>query len=221
MKLRLTLATLLLVGVLATSVCQKTETDTAQLEELPKDIAASLQRLPNSDLLVSMPPMATGTPPATQQAPPATPAVEPPEIKCDTKLRFFVQVDYPAPVTLCSSIANIDALMASYAVVSPGAKPAANVKRYRLSSFQGKPFANSIICQSRQGPWLATIIKEVDCSAKEHCEMVIGVPGSPIFRWDGQNCQTQNRPQGVQYIDPTVDGGFVGSFGCNTKNSCP
>jgi hypothetical protein len=218
MKLRLAFATLLFVGVLATSVCRKTESDTARLEELPKEIAASLQRLPNSDLLVSMPPMQISTPAAKQQEP-VTPVVNPPAIKCSTTYRFLVQVDYPVPVTVCSTIQNLNALTVYDAAVSPGPRPAP--KRYKLTSFQGRALGNPLVCQFRQGPWLATIAKNVDCSSHEHCDMVIAVPWSPIFHWDGRNCQVENRPPSVQYIDPTVDAGIISSSSCNAINQCP
>src|SRR5216684_4531319 len=190
MKLRLTLATFLVIGVLATSVCRKTETDTAQLEELPKDIAANLQRVPNTDLLVSMPPVAIKTPAATNPEA-AAPGVKPLLPSCQSTERFLVQVTYP--VTVCSPRPDLSAVLSAYdAVIGPGPRPPTNAKNYKLSSFRGKALTNSIFCQQRSGPWLATIDKTLDCFTRGTCTMVIeGVPACPncpFFLWHGQNC---------------------------------
>lgn len=223
MKLRLTFAILLVVGALATSVCRKTETDTARLEELPKDIAANLQRVPNSDLLVSMPPVAIKTPAATNPEA-AAPGVRPPPPlpPCQSTQRFLVQVAYP--VTVCSPRPELFEVLAAYdAVMSPGPRPPTNVKSYKLSAFQGKTLTSSIFCQQRSGPWLATITKTLDCFTRGTCTMVIeGVPSCPncpFFLWYGQSCESENRPPEVQFIGPLVDLSTSRSP-CNTKNTC-
>ena len=221
MKLRLTLATFLIIGVLATSVCRKTQTDTAQLEELPKDIAANLQRVPNSDLMVSMPPVAIKTPAATNPEV-AAPGVKPLVPPCQTTERFLAQVAYP--VTVCSPRPDLFGVLTAYdAVMSPGPRPPSNVKNFKLSSFQGKTLTSSIFCQQRSGPWLATITKTLDCLTRGSCTMVIeGVPSCPncpFFLWYGQNCQSENRPPEVQFIGPLIDLSISRSP-CNTQNTC-
>ncbi len=221
MKLRLTLATLLVVGVLATSVCRKTETDTAHLEELPNNIAANLQRVPNSDLLVSMPPVAIKTPEVTKPVA-AAPGVNPLVPSCQSTERFLVQVTYP--VTVCSPRPDLIAVLSAYdAVMSPGPRPTTGVNNYKLSSFQGKLFRNPIFCQQRSGPWLATIDKTLDCLTRGTCAMVIqGVPACPncpFFLWHGQSCEVENRPQEVHFIDPPFSIG-ISRFPCNTQNTC-
>ena len=221
MKLRLSLATLLVLGVLATSVCRKTETNTAQLEELPKDIAANLHRVPNSDLLVAMPPVAIKTPVATNQETPA-PGVRPLVPSCQSTQRFLAQVAYP--VTVCSARPDLIAVLTAYdTVMSPGPRPPNNAKSYKLSSFEGKLLTNSIFCQQRSGPWFATITKTLDCFTRGTCTMVIeGVPSCPncpFFLWYGQNCQSENRPPEVQFIGQLVDLGSSRSP-CNTQNTC-
>jgi hypothetical protein len=224
MKLRLILATLLVVGALATSVCRKPNTDTAQLEELPKDIAANLQRVSNnSDLLISMPPVATTTP-AAPKPEAAAPGVKPPPPlpPCWSIQRYLVQVTYP--VTVCSARPDLFEVLEAYdAVMSPGPRPPAKVKNYKLSSFQGQALTNSLSCQQRSGPWLATITKTLDCSLQGTCTMVIeGVPACPncpFFLWQGQNCQSENRPQEVQFFDPLVELS-MSRFPCNGVNNC-
>jgi hypothetical protein len=221
MKLRLISAALLVLGTLITTVCRKTETETAQLDELPKDIAASLKRLPNSQLLVSVPPAITSTPVAGRQGS-ADSGVTHPEIKCQTTYRYFVQVTDPAPITYCSPIrADLDAISAYDAAMSPGPRPPGNVKRYRLSSFQGKALLTPILCQYANGPWLAVISKTVDCRSQEHCTMTIAVPWSPVYKWDGDHCEATNRPPELHIFDQIVDAGIVSSSGCSAESTCP
>lgn len=222
MKLRLTLATLLVLGALATSGCRKTDTDPAQLEELPQEIAAHLQRVPNSELLVAMPPVAIQPPAAPIPEVPA-PGGSPLAPPCQTTERFLIQVLYP--VTVCSPRPDLGKVLAAYdAVMSPGPRPPTDVKSYKLSLFEGKQLPNTIFCHQRSGPWLATITKTLDCLSRGMCTMVIeGVPSCPhcpFFLWDGQNCQSENRPQEVQFIEPLVAAG-VSRSPCNTQNTCP
>ena len=215
MKIRISLVALLVVGVLVTSVCRKDEAT----EELPKDIAAQLQRVPNSELLVSVPPVPSPQP-AAKPTKPAVKSLAPP---CSSTTTYLVQVTYP--VTVCSNVRDLATVLANYdaLMTPPGTKssnPSTEVKNYKLSSFQGKTLT-SVFCHVRSGPWLATIVKKVDCLARGSCQMSIGIPSSPIFLWNGQNCESENRPQDplLHYIDPPVS---VGMFRtpCNTKNTC-
>jgi hypothetical protein len=219
MKLRITLVTLLVVGVLVTSVCRKNET--SGLEELPKDIAAQLQRVPNSDLLVAVPPVPAKTPAAknrTPNAPAAAPGVKALAPPCQSTTTFLIQVTYP--VTVCSNVRDFfDVLTAYDAVMSPGSKSPTDVKNYKLSTFQGKALT-SVFCRVRSGPWLATIVKKLDCQTRGSCQMTIGgIPSSPLFLWNGQSCESQNRPTEVNYIEPLVEAGSSRTP-CNTKNTC-
>lgn len=224
MKRRFVIATLLVVGTLVTSVCRKT-TDTSGLEELPKDIAANLQRV-NADLFVSVPappaatkaPAKAPTPKSPTAAAPGTKSIAPP---CRSTQRYFIQVTYP--VTVCSSRSDLFSALSAYdGVMNPAAKPpteSKDVKNYKLSSFQGKTLTNSIFCQVRSGPWLATIVKQLNCQAQGSCQMTIAIPSSPLFLWNGQSCESQNRPEEVHYIEPLVDAGITRTP-CNTKNTC-
>ena len=216
MKLFLTYATALLTGVLIISC--KTELATAQLEELPKDIAASLQRLPNSNFLVSVPP-ATTIRTAVKNRNPTDPVLPLPA--CNTTFRYFVQVFDPAPITYCSpAIADLDAITAYDTAMNTGSRPPPNRKRYKLSYFQGKALPAVILCEFRNGPWLATILKNVDCFSNESCTLTIAVPWSPVYEWRGDHCESQNRPPELQIIDQIVDGGISSSVGCNSQTVC-
>jgi hypothetical protein len=214
MKHRLIFAILLVVGTLATSVCRKSETD---LEELPKDIAATLQRVPNSDMFISVPPVPTKAPPTKNQKT-AAPAVKTLAPSCQSTHKYFIQVTYP--VTVCSSVRDLSSVLTAYdAAMSPGSKSRTDIKTYKLSSFQGKPLLTSVFCHVRSGPWLATIVKVLNCSAQGSCQMSLGIPSSPVFLWGGQSCESQNRPQEVNYIEPLVEAGTSRSP-CNPKNTC-
>jgi hypothetical protein len=221
MKFRLTFATLLVVGTLATSVCRTTQTDTAKLEELPKDIAATLQRVPNSDLLVSVAPVATKAPAVMKPTPPdkaSTRGVTPLAVNCSLTTTYIIQVTYP--ITVCSPIGGLFSVLTAYdEAMSPGQKLPTNVKDYKLSSFQGKSLTASMFCRVRSGPWLGTIVKQRDCNLRESCSMSIGISSVPAFLWDGENCQSQNRPQEVSYIEPMFTTG-VSSTPCSSKSTC-
>jgi hypothetical protein len=190
MKLRLTCTILLVLGALATNGCPKIQTDTAQLEELPKEIAAHLQHVPNSDLLVAMPPVAMKTPAVTNLEAPAL-SISPLEPPCESTEKFLIQVLYP--VTVCSPRRDLGEVLTTYdTAMSPGPRPSTNVKSYQLSLFEGHPLTNVIFCYQRNGPWLASIINTLNCHNQGTCTMAIeGVPACPncpFFLWHGQNC---------------------------------
>src|SRR5438128_817695 len=96
MKSRFSIAMLLLIAALATSVCSKSEPDVGQLEELPKDIADNLKRVPDSDLLISIAPVTAPSPLPT----PGKPSGPIFARACSETQNFLVQVIYP--VTVCS-----------------------------------------------------------------------------------------------------------------------
>ena len=77
---------LVLVAALGSSVCRKP--DVRKLDELPSDIAGNLKRIPESDVLVSLAPIADPNPdpgPVFARA-------------CSQRQDYWVQVIYPVTV---------------------------------------------------------------------------------------------------------------------------
>jgi len=210
---------LLLVAALATSVCRTSEPDTAQLEELPKEIADNLKPAPNSDLLISIAPVAA-------PSPLATPGKRSGPIflrACSETQNYQVQVLYP--VTVCS---RRDLVASTFLAAAPprssGPVATATVKSYKLTGFEGKILPSPFLCQTRNGPWLATIVRNIQCNEATSCVMVImGVPSCPAcpaFLWAGANCQVNNRPTQVQFIDPPVEQGTAVLSPCSSQTNC-
>jgi hypothetical protein len=219
MKSRFPIAMLLLVAALATSVCSKSEPDVGQLEELPKDIADNLKRVPDSDVLISIAPVAAPSP-LTAPSKPNGPIFA---RACSETQNFLVQVIYP--VTVCSRRDLVaSAFLAAAPPRSSGPVATATVKSYKLTGFEDKILPSPFLCQTRNGPWLATIVRNIQCNEATSCVMVImGVPSCPAcpaFLWSGPNCQVSNRPTQVQFIDPVVEQGPPGLAPCSTKTNC-
>jgi hypothetical protein len=94
--------------LLATTHCQKSksaepEVDVTKLEELPKETAAHLKRIPNSDLLVTEPPV------VREQS---KPIVKPEPKQCFVSQDFYSQVLFP--VTVCSPGPTFGTVLESY-----------------------------------------------------------------------------------------------------------
>ena len=219
MKSRFPIAMLLLVAALATSVCSKSEPDVGQLEELPKEIADNLKPAPNSDLLISIAPVAA-------PSPLATPGKRSGPIflrACSETQNYLVQVSYP--VTVCS---RRDLVASTFRSAAPpgnsGPGATARVKSFKLTAFNGKIFPSPLLCQTRNGPWLASIVRTIQCNEATSCVMVImGVPSCPAcpaFLWGGANCQVSNRPTQVQFIDPVVEQGQPALSPCSSQTNC-
>jgi hypothetical protein len=99
------------------------------LEELPKEIAANLKVVPNTDLLISMPPFEAKKP-VVALAPK----------NCAPTELSYVQVIYP--ITICSPPDfSTNGLLKEYRVApdrAPLPAPAGETQTYMLSSFEGK-----------------------------------------------------------------------------------
>jgi len=220
MKSRFPIVMLLLVTALATSVCQKSEPDVGQLEELPKDIADNLQRVPNSDVLISITLVAAPSPLPTPGKPNGPIFAR----ACSETQNYLVQVLYP--VTVCSrpDLAPASTFMATAPPSTGGPATTGTVKSFKLSAFLGQRFTNPFFCQTRSGPWLATIVRNIQCNEATSCVMVImGVPSCPAcpaFLWGGANCQVSNRPTQVQFIDPVFEQGNPSLSPCSSKTNC-
>jgi hypothetical protein len=219
MKSRFPIVMLLLVAALATSVCQKSEPDVGQLEELPKDIAENLQRVPNSDVLISIAPVAAPSPLPTPGKPNGPVFLR----ACSETQNYLVQVLYP--VTVCSPPDLVATTFLSPAPPSNSAPgTTGTVKTFKLTAFGGQRFTRPFFCQRRSGPWLATIVRTIQCNEATSCVMVImGVPSCPAcpaFLWGGANCQVSNRPTQVQFIDPVVEQGKPSLSPCSSKTNC-
>jgi hypothetical protein len=206
MKSRLLIAMLLLTAALATTVCRKSESDVSQLEELPKDIADNLKRVPDSDVLVSIAPIAAPSPLPTSGKPNGPVFLR----ACSETQDYWVQVIYP--VTVCT---RPDLIASTFMAPAPprnsGPPTTTAVRSYKLSAFEGQRFTTPFGCRTHSGPWLATIARRIECNKATSCAMVIlGVPSCPAcpaFLWGGENCQINNRPTQVQFIDPPVEKG--------------
>ena len=206
-----TLMLLVLVAALGSSVCHKA--DVRKWEELPNDIAGNLKRIPDSDVLVSIAPIADPNP-------------EPSPIfarACSERQDYWVQVIYP--VTVCS---RLDLVPGTFMADAPprrsGPRATTVTKIYKLSAFEGQPLTSPFGCQTRSGPFIAQITKTTACNSAQSCEMVIlGVPSCPTcppFFWSGDQCEDKNRPAEVRFIEPTVAHGPPRFSPCNALTHC-
>ncbi len=197
------------------SVCRKSEPklEVSQLEEMPQDIADNLKRIPNSDVLVSIAPIATSQP---------TPAQPVFMRACSETQNFWIQVGYP--VTICTPPNLLAGTFMAPAPPRSSAPAATTATTYKLSAFEGKTLTPPFGCQSRRGPWIAIITRSIACNGATSCSMVIlGVPSCPAcprFSWGGDNREFDNRPAEVQFIDPPDAHGQPSFSACNRKSNC-
>ena len=203
MKLRLfPLLAAPLVLALTASQCPKRGDDLGRLAELPPEVAAQLKRVPNTELLISMPPAAVGKP-----------LVRPERKSCGSSDRSFVQVTYP--ITICYPPSYPDAgVLVEHP--SPARPPvtgavssdpdAGRTLHFKLGSFVGEisPFQRH--CVQKWGPWLATVVREDPCFGPIKFTLVIlGIPpcpDCPEFVWYDK---FENHPQEPHLILPMVD----------------
>ena len=206
-----TLMLLVLVAALGSSVCHKS--DVRKWEELPNDIAGNLKRIPDSDVLVSIAPIADPNP-------------EPSPIfarACSERQDYWVQVIYP--VTICT---RLDLVPGTFIADAPprrsGPRVTTVTKTYKLSAFEGQPLTSPFGCQTYSGPFIAQITKTIACNGAQSCEMVIiGVPACPTcppFVWSGDQCEDKNRPAEVRFIEPTFAHGPPRLSPCNAVTHC-
>jgi hypothetical protein len=176
----------------------------AKAEELPKEIAANLKQVPNTDLLVSVPTVTVNAPDKTASAPLPLPKA------CFTTETFTSYATYP--VTTCSRDPNFGTVLTQYlamtgptngAVASP---ESVQVKTFKLSSFAGRSFDPFLVCHLRGGPWNAMIVKQTDCAGITSCTMTLGCTGCPVFLWFGKMCQSTGRPPEVHFFGDLSDG---------------
>ena len=219
MNRRLTVALLLLIGLLFTAVCRKSEPDVSQLPELPNEIAQYLKRVPNSNLLVSIAPIPAPSPTPTPEKPKGPVFLR----ACMEVQDYIAQVTYP--VTVCSEPGIVlDRFIATAPPSASGQSTTAEVTIFKLSAFEGQRFQTPFHCQTHSGPWIATIQRTIFCNEATSCAMVIlGVPSCPAcpaFLWGGQNCQAENRPPQVHFIDGVFEKGKPTLSPCNTQTNC-
>jgi hypothetical protein len=198
--------------LLATANCR--QNGGAPLEELPKEIAANLKPIPDTDFFLSTPPPTIATPDAVAPGP------LPLGKDCRTTQEFFSYVLYP--VTICSPSRILGDVLSEYqAAFTPRASPAGGqVKTYILSSFEGRSLTPQLACHVRSGPWGATILKTAECSGVTSCAMAVPCPACPIFMWYGDTCESQNRPAEVQFI-PELTARTPHSSRCpGSKSTC-
>ncbi len=206
-----TLMLLVLVAALGSSVCRKA--DIKRLDELPKDIAENLKRIPDSDVLVSIAPIATANP---------TPTIVFSR-NCSVTEQFWAKVTYP--VTVC---ARFDLIPSTFMAEAPPRRSRSgattSAKNYKLSAFEGQFFTTPFGCRRFAGPFLAIITKTTACNNATSCTMeILGVPSCPdcpSFAWSGENCEVSNRPAEVGFIDPPVTRGSPTYLPCNRLNQC-
>src|SRR2546422_5684980 len=107
--------------------------EVAKAEELPKEIAANLKQVPNSDLLVSVPPVTVSAPKISAQG------VLPLPKACFTTQTFMSYCTYP--VTTCTRFTNFGTVLSQYLeMTGPTTGPVAptdstQVKTFNLPSF--------------------------------------------------------------------------------------
>ena len=167
-------------------------------EELPKEIAVNLKQVPNTDLLVSVPPVTASTPNATTRGPLPAPK------ECFRTQTFMSYATYP--VTLCSRQPNFGTVVTQYlASTGPTRGPVASAdslqaKTFKLSSLAGRAIDPFLVCHSFGGPWTAIIVKQIDCAGIASCVMTLGCPGCPAFQWFGDTCESTGRPPEVHFF---------------------
>jgi hypothetical protein len=184
--------------LLALTMCQCNDDDrVGELEELPEEIAANLKVVPNTDLLISMPPFEVRKPVAT-----ATPK------NCASTELSYVQVIFP--ITICyPPDFSTNGLLKEYRLApdrEPFPPPAGQTQTYTLSSFDGKALRNPLFCVQKGGPWLATISRTDPCFGPIEFNLaILGVPACPqcpAFRWFDD---LDNHPPELHLIMPLVD----------------
>jgi hypothetical protein len=180
-----------LVGSLGLSLAQCRPDHRAELEELPAAIAANLQSVPGTELLVSIaPPDRVGELP---------PGVLPLKKQCQTSQEFFSYLLFP--VTICTPNSGFGDVFAAYQkATAPTTAPpgSAEVKRYKLSSFAGQSVLQ--FCFQTSGPFGVTIVKTVDCSDVTTCQMALPCLGCGAVTWHGAVCESKDRPPQLQFI---------------------
>lgn len=185
--------------LLSTTHCQKSkstepEVDVSKLEELPKETAAHLKRIPNSDLLVTEPPVPTERP---------RPIVKPEPKQCMVTQDFSSQVLFP--VTVCSPLPTFGGVLEAYnrALGNSAQSIKADVHTFKLTNFEGR-IIDPIFCHQTSGPFFAVITKTTDCQNVSFCKMTVEsvpqCPQCPTFVWFGDTCESSGRPTQVQFI---------------------
>jgi len=201
---------LVLVAALGSSVCRKS--DLNKLEELPKDIAENLERIPDSDVLVSIAPIADPNP---QPSPIFARA-------CSETQDFWVQVAYP--VTVCAPFDLVPGTFMADAPPRSSGPRATTVKNYKLTALAGQPLTTPFGCQRRSGPFLAIITRTIACNNATSCSMqILGVPSCPAcpsFAWGGESCEVNNRPSEVRFIGLPVTKGRPSYSACSSHTTC-
>jgi hypothetical protein len=167
------------------------------LEELPKDVAASLKPVEGTALMVSTPALRPANPPEPLPIPPPPPAPK----ACRTTQDFFSYVIFP--VTICTSNPPTGGVFDQYQAATTArtsALGAGEVKSFKVTSLAGRNVSPFLVCQRRGGPWAAIITKTVDCNGVAMCTMAIHCLNCPPFLWFGDNCESQGRPPEVGFI---------------------
>jgi len=110
------------------------------LDELPKEIAANLKVVPNTDLLINMPPFEAKKPVVALA----------PKNYAPTELSY-VQVIYP--ITICSPPDfSTNGLLKEYRAApdqAPLPAPAGETQTYMLSSFEGKSLKKTALSSTQ------------------------------------------------------------------------
>jgi hypothetical protein len=184
----------ILVLLLSLSLAHCERHRQARLEELPAEIAANLQSVPGTELLVSFPSPSTGP---GELAPGAVPLKK----ACQSTQDIFSYVLFP--MTVCLPNPNFGNVLSDYqtAITPPTAAPGGvQVKSYKLSAFNGTTFVTPQFCFQTSGPFGVTIVKKVDCDDVTTCTMALPCPACPVLQWSGPLCQSEGRPSEVQFI---------------------
>lgn len=191
MKLRhVVMATL--VGSLGISLTPARPQVRAELEELPAEIAANLQSVPGTQLLVSID--------LRDRRVDELPAgVLPLPKQCQSTQEFFSYLLFP--VTICTPNSGFGDVLAAYQkMTAPRTAPpgSAEVKSYKLTSFAGQSIRQ--FCFQTSGPFGVTIVKTVDCNGVATCQMALPCLGCGAVIWHGDVCQSQGRPPELHFI---------------------
>jgi len=128
-----------ILQALTASLCSDDD-KVSGLEELPKEIAANLKVVPNTDLLISVPPFEA-----------KKPVVAPAPKNCAPTELSYVQVIYP--FTICSHPDfSTNGLLKEFRAASdraPLPAPAGETQTHMLSSFEGKSLKKTLLVQHR------------------------------------------------------------------------
>lgn len=170
---------LAVAAVFFLSTCQARQPDRiASLPEAPPEVAASLEALPNTELLATSRNVNADL--KISDAPVALKA-------CSSITVSWVQVTYPITVCNPPNLARVERAVTSKPARAE-ATSSAPPKEYKLSALAQTKFANPFWCRQHSGPWIAEITEVESCSAGVPSRfdlVILGIGQNVHYSWYG------------------------------------